>query len=363
LIESYDVGSLPFVGDFKKFLEGAKKEPNSEPWIYFEQKIVEGFLAKIRAGIDIPNFPQFRDMMEMFLGVMDGIDKAKKGYIVVEPIRVRTNKLEIPEVKAIKRNANRIYEQLNNVLKLKICITGPYTLSTLFSPEVDRTWLIKQLGEALAKIAGENVFRSRKTEVKIVSMDEPVLGLIDDPLLDYGSRAREVLLKAWDKIFSECKSRGAMTCIHLHSTANKIFWELDSLDIVESHVGDPIYSSSEVRKLLEGKDMFLKVSIARTDFDALIKEKIEESYGGKLTIEEKIGEIWKKIKDGKISPAQFLEDEKILISRLKNAFNFFGPERAKFAGPECGLRSFPSFDSAIECLRRVSMAVRAVNVS
>ncbi len=361
LIESYDVGSLPFSGDFNKFLEGAKSHLDSESWVYFEQKVVESFLAKIKAGIDVPNFPQFRDMMEMFLGVLDGIQRSRGGYVVLEPIRVRSDKLLIPEVRAIRRAANRIYEQVNGIVKLKICITGPYTLSTVFSPEVDRTWLIEQLGETLAKIAGENVFKDKKVGVEIVSMDEPILGLIDDPLLDYGSRTRDVLLKAWDKIFSECKSRGAITCIHLHSTANKIFWDLEFLDIVESHVGDPIYSSPGIKSLLEERDMFLKASIARTDFDALIREQIVKSCKNDLTIEEKMGEIWRRIKKSEIDPAQFLENTSVLVKRLERVLDLFGPERVKFAGPECGLRSFPSYKCAIECLKRVAEAVKTIN--
>ncbi|RLG41387.1 MAG: hypothetical protein DRO05_04090 [Thermoproteota archaeon] len=361
MIESYDVGSLPFSGDFEKFLEGAKSKPGSESWLYFEQEVIKGLLMKIKAGIDVPNFPQFRDMMEMFLESMNGIQKSKRGYVVVEPIRVKGDKLVIPEVEAIKRRASELYEEINEPIRLKICITGPYTLSSIFSPEVDRTWLIEQLGHVLAKIAGENVFRSEKIGVEIVSMDEPVLGLVDDPLLDYGSRTREVLLNAWEEIFSACKSKGAKTCIHLHSTSNKIFWDLTSLDIVESHVDDPIYSSPMVRSLLDEKDMFLKASIACTDFDALIKRHLMRSK--KEAIEEEIGEIWKCIRKSKIDPIRFLEDVDLLFKRLMKAIDLFGCDRVKFAGPECGLRSFPSYKCAIECLKRTAEAVSRVNES
>ena len=358
-MESYDVGSLPFSGNFEKFVEGAKSRPGSDSWLYFEQEVVKGLLMKIRAGIDVPNFPQFRDMMNMFLEPLVGVRKSKGGYVVVEPIRVKSDKLIIPEVEAIKRRVSELYEEAKGPIRLKICITGPYTLSSVFSPEVDRTWLIEQLGHALAKIAEENVFRSEKIFVEIVSMDEPVLGLVDDPLLDYGSRTREALLNAWERVLSACKSKGAKTCIHLHSTSNKIFWELTSLDIVESHVDDPIYSSPSVRSMLEEKDMFLKVSIARTDFDALIRRHLIRSKKG--AIEEEMGEIWKDIQKSKIDPIRFLEDVDLLFKRLMKAIDLFGFDRVKFAGPECGLRSFPSYECAIECLKRTAEAVSRVN--
>ncbi|RLG48044.1 MAG: hypothetical protein DRN90_03375 [Thermoproteota archaeon] len=363
MIEAYDVGSLPFSGDFDKFIEGSRSRPGSESWSYFGKKIVEGFMLKVRAGIDVPNFPQFRDMMEMFLGVLDGVQKSEEGYIVVGPIRVQSDKLILPEVEAIRRNVSVLYEKLGEPIRLKVCITGPYTLSTVFSREIDRSWLIEQLGNALAKIAEENVFRMEKIRVEMVSMDEPVLGLIDDPLLDYGSRTRDVLLKAWEKIFSNCKSRGALTCIHLHSTSNKIFWELKSLDVIESHVDDPIYNSSRVKSLLEERDMFLKASIARTDFDALIRKGLRELSGKGVTIEERMGEIWKGIQKSKIDPVQFLEDVDLLAHRLTEVVNLFGCDRVKYAGPECGLRSLPSDKCAFECLRRSAEAVRTVNES
>lgn len=363
MVESYDVGSLPFSGDFEKFIEGAKSRPGSESWLYFEQKVEEGLLAKIKAGIDIPNFPQFRDMIEMFLGVLDGVQRSKKGYAVIGQLKVQNDKLVIPEVEAIKRKASELYDEVGKPIELKVCITGPYTLSTVFSPEVDRGWLIEQLGHVLAEIAGANVFRSKKIGVKIVSMDEPVLGLIDDPLLDYGSITREVLLKAWEEIFSSCKARGAITCIHLHSTSNKIFWDLESLDIIESHVGDPIYGSTRVKSLLEEKDMFLKASIACTDFDMLIRRRLEGLLESGESLEEGISKVWRGIQRSEIDPVQFLESVNILINRLTKAISLFGSEIVKYAGPECGLGSFPSHECAIECLRRVSEAVQKVNKS
>jgi len=73
MTRSCDVGSMPFVGDSKKFVEGASRfslysaEESAE---FFEKKVLEGLLDKIRVGIDVPNYPQFRDMNEMFLSMI-----------------------------------------------------------------------------------------------------------------------------------------------------------------------------------------------------------------------------------------------------------------------------------------------------
>ena len=70
MIETYDVGSMPFFGDFKKFSDGSSKfasyplgiygNESESSAAYFERKVVNAFIEKLRAGIDIPNYPQFR---------------------------------------------------------------------------------------------------------------------------------------------------------------------------------------------------------------------------------------------------------------------------------------------------------------
>jgi len=46
--------------------------------------------------------------------------------------------------------------------------------------------------------------------------------------------------------------------------------------------------------------------------------------------------------------------------RLIDVVERFGPERVIYAGPECGLGSFPTYASAVEYLRRVSEAAKSV---
>ena len=333
-------------------------------WNYFEEEVAKGLLAKIDAGIDGPNFPQFspRDMILMFLEMFDGVERSEGGFVLKKPIEVRPGNLLIPEIRAIKRRANDICERAGIPrIDLKLCLTGPYVLSSVFSPKIPRSWLIEELGKALAHIARANVLKEDKVSVGIVSLDEPTLGIVDDPLLDVGSPTRQILLQAWDGIFSTCKLAGATTCVHLHSTANPIFWELGSLDVVESHIGDPIYGSRKSRSMLEKTGMLLKASIARTQPDDLIKLYLAETPDIKgKTVEERMGAVWRSIQRSEMDPIQLVEPEDLLVQRLIEAVQLFG-EKVRFAGPECGLGPFWSFPCAIECLRRTASAVRRVN--
>ena len=195
-------------------------------------------------------------------------------------------------------------------------------------------------------------------------MDEPIFGLLDDPLIDRGSEGREHLRKAWESIFHRANSKGIQTCIHLHNTADELFWEVKSLNIIESHTDDPIYQTGKTKELLESTDKFLKASVCITDFDRLIRESITVASQQKiseLTINEKIAEAWRGVKSGNLDSKVFLESDRLMKKRLIKIVNQFGVERILYAGPECGLGGFPTYECALEYLRRVSDAVKTAN--
>lgn len=322
---------------------------------YFEDKVVESFADKAKSGISIPNYPQFRDMSEMFLSQIDGLTKTANGYEAIDRITCTGKKLEIPEVEIIKEREKEIYEKVGGSFNIKICVTGPYTLASLF---VDRrSQLFTQLADAVAKFVSSNTFTGKLSKVTLVAVDEPVFGLVDDPLLDYGSNGREELLRAWETVFHEVKTRNAQSIIHIHNTTNALFWQVKSLDIIESHVGDPLYSSPKTKEYLEKSDKSLKASIGITDFDKLIKN-VETSRRqiSEVEIGERIADVWKHMRKGELDPTTFLESSKLIRNRLDKIVQQFG-ERVLYAGPECGLKSFPTYTSAIECLRRISQAV------
>jgi methionine synthase II (cobalamin-independent) len=221
--------------------------------------------------------------------------------------------------------------------------------------------IFSRLGKALLKVVEANVFDEKACRVGIVSVDEPLLGLLDDPLIDRGSSGRENLFKAWDEIFHSAKAKKAETCLHLHSTSDSLFWAVQSLDIVESHVGDPIYELGATKRRLEEEDKVLKASACIVDFDELVRKGVSEtSRGGPndLAVNEAVAATWKKLQAGVVDAESFLESSDVMRRRIVQVVERFGVEYVPYAGPECGLRGFPSYESAVECLRRVSVAAR-----
>lgn len=369
-IESYDVGSIPFIGEFDKFSRGAMifgsilsllygiSHPSYESIKYFEEKIIKGFLDKLEVGINIPNYPQFRDMNAMFLDSIEGIEKSGSSYLLIKNLSVKPEMAKIPEVQTIKRNSKKIYEKLGSPFKIKICITGPYTLSSLFLNR--RSGIFNELSKVLSEFVSNNIHKNKYSEVELISIDEPAFGFLSDPLIDYGSEGREELLKAWENIFHEAVSRRVYSCIHLHNTADELFWEIKSLNIIESHVEDHIYKSKKTKQLLEEKDKFLKASICITDFDRLIRDKIsaESIEIDEATLMQRVDKAWTGIKQGRVDPKDFLETIEIMMKRLERIVDNYGIERVPYAGPECGMKGFPSYESALEYLRRVSYVVK-----
>lgn len=352
MIYSYDVGSLPFEGDYKKFLAEASKLGE-----YFKTKVVETFVDKVKAGVDIPNYPQFRDMNEMFLEMIDGLIKIDGEFLAGRNLKIKDNGF-IPEVKVLKDNLKEIYEKVNFKVEVKVCITGPHTLSYMFkyrNPE-----LFLQLANVLGEIVETNIFNVKEGAVKIVSLDEPLFAVVDDPKIDYGSEGREALVKAWEKIFYKAYSRNVKTALHLHSTRDELYFAVENLKIIETHVEDSFYFSKHVKDMVEKNDKLIKASISITDFDKLLQQNLEKQCPGKGRdfILRKIGEIWNKIRGGKVNPEKFLEDKEVLRKRLEKIVEFFGVERVPYAGTECGLRGFPTYNVALKCLENVSNVVR-----
>lgn len=363
---SSDIGSLPARKDLSFIWKGSKKTNSLLPFLIvndldiksFKEEIVSSFIDKLKAGVDIPNYPQFRDMNEMYFTLLSGFEKTEKGLVRVKTIKAKSNS-SIPEVKALKLESSKIHEVISSEkIMIKICVTGPYTLASFFQSKTSD--LFDELGKSISSILENSLFDNKKASIYHVSIDEPVLGFMNDPLLDYGSDARQSLKNSWERIALMAARHGIETSMHLHNTSENLVWDIEHLDVIASHVGDPLYVQESTKKRLEETDKKLWASIGITQFDTLIQNYLE-SKGIKSNIPEKIGNVWTSIKKGDTDPYTFLEDKKIMKKRLEKIVHHFGAERISISSPECGLNSFPRYDVAIECLRRTSEVVSNFN--
>ena len=144
--------------------------------------------------------------------------------------------------------------------------------------------------------------------------------------------------------------------MHLHDTSDDIFWAVDSLQLAESHVGDPLYTLASTKRRLEETGKRLKASIGMTLFDDLIEARLK-AEGVTGEIQQKVGDVWTEIRHEKVDPTIFVEEAGLMAKRLDAIVEEFGPENVPYAGPECGMGGWPAYEYAMEGLRRVSEAV------
>ena len=365
-VTSSDIGSLPTKVSIDTLLSGARKAQSiipllgvgDEEYRVFQGEVSGAFADKLRAGIEVPNYPQFRDMNQMFLSLMEGFEKTGGGLVAVKTVKAKSG-ASIPEVDAIRRDASRIRDSSGvDRVRVKACVTGPYTLASLF--QLKTPDLFEELGSALGDILGRSLFGNRSAEVTHICVDEPVLGFMNDPLLDYGSEGREALRRAWEHLYGVAASGGADTSMHLHNTSESLFWEVEHLGHVMSHVGDPLYTQDSTRRRLEETDKGLWATVGVTQYDNLIAmHHAARGFTGNMP--EMIGETWTGIRKGLVDPYAFLEEEATMTRRLEALAGFFGAERIAYASPECGVNSFPGYDVAMECLRRTVRAISSFN--
>lgn len=359
---SSDIGSLPAKVSLETIWSGAGQSKSllhllgvgNEDYEVFKDALVSAFIDKLKMGVDVPNYPQFRDMNEMYFVLMSGIEKQGGALISHGEVKPKPG-AAIPETEVLKRESSLIRDEAGvDKVRVKACVTGPYTLASFF--QYRSPGLYEELGHSIAAILRESIFKTNSAELCHVSIDEPVLGFMNDPLLDYGSEGRESLRKAWEEIAYAGASHGLDVSMHLHNTSENLFWEVEHLGVVASHVGDPLYTQESTKKELKERDKHLWAAIAITQYDTLI-ENYYKAQGFTGNIPEKIGEVWTGLKKGEIDPYLFLEDIDLMRQRLEKLIDYFGLERITYASPECGVNSFPVYAVAMEYLRRASSVI------
>lgn len=308
-----DIGSYPLP-------RGMRLEELSEEK-YLE--VVGNVLAqKISAGVEVPTYPQFRDMIRMFMGPIENPDLSESPYII------KKENAEILELRAVPQGQ-----------KVRVCVTGPIELYISAFGATNYTDILYNLAESVARFL-ENA--KEHGRMAVASLDEPSLGISSNIIF-----SEEEMQKALDIASRPCRD---MDCeVHLHSS---LFAEacarVPGISIlgVES-AANPDYLKLIDRSLLEETDTYIRAGIARTDILAM-SARLNEMLAVNL---------WD-------DPARLereifsMESPQVMERRLEAAFSLFG-ERLRAVGPDCGLGSWPSQDMAYKLLSNCAAAVKS----
>lgn len=306
-----DIGSYPLPKGVR--LDDLSREQ------YLE--LVKDTLAqKIAAGVEVPTYPQFRDMISMFLDPIEKPENQESPYLI------KKENAEIVELVAIPPGC-----------RIRVCVTGPVELYLSSFGATNYTDILYDLARSVARFL-ERALESGK--VAVASLDEPSLGISSTVVFEEGE-----ILKALEIASDPCK--GIDCEVHLHSPlyAEPCAWVPGLSIIGVESAAHPDYLKLIDRKLLEETDTYLRAGIARTDILAMA-----------ANLNDRLGiNLWD-------DPARLkreifaMESVEVIKGRLEAARKSFG-DRLRAVGPDCGLGSWPSQSMASLLLTNCAAAV------
>ena len=285
--------------------------------------LVRDVLAqKSRAGVEVPTYPQFRDMIRMFMDEIENPDHAESPYL-------------------IKREHARIMEllALSPGQEVRVCVTGPVELYISAFGATHYPDILYNLAESVARFLDK---AKSDAKMAVASLDEPSLGLSSNIIF-----SEDEILQALQVASEPCRG---MDCeVHLHSPLYaQACARVPGISIIGiESAAHPDYLQLIDRKALEETDSYLRAGIARTDILSM-SARLNETLGTNLWNDMK--RLEKEILE--------LESPQVMRKRLDKAYARFG-DRLRATGPDCGLGSWPSQDLAGRILSNCAAAVRS----
>ncbi len=329
-----DIGSYPLpAGTKKEWITSAVK--NRDPRLIAILR--DAMRQKIAAGLDVPTYPQFQDMNQQFLGVIND------GSAAEEPLIIRREKAKIMELEAIEEVGEEYYRKNGRKLDVRVCVTGPVELYMKQFGATAYKDVLNAFAVSIDRFIINSIDNAKNFRIATVSIDEPSIGI--NPQIMFNDID---IIEALEKASKTSASHKIDTEIHLHSPLHyKLVCRVPSIGIigVES-AANPSYLDLIDKKDLEGNDKFLRTGVSRTDI-----------FGMAAALNEKYGtNVWKEPSKLEEITTQ-METPQIIAKRLEKAFGIFG-ERIKYAGPDCGLGSWPSQELAYKLLRNTGLGIK-----
>lgn len=329
-----DIGSYPLP-------EGVKKD-----WVVsavgtgdprFLEILKDAMWQKINAGIDVPTYPQFQDMNQQFLQIINDESRTE------EPLLVRKDRARIMELDALEDVGAQYQKKNGRKLNVRICVTGPVELYLKQFGGTAYTDILNTFAASIDRFISNSIENAKQFKIAAVSIDEPSIGI--NPQIMFSDSD---LIEALEKTAKSSASHNIDTEIHLHSPLHyKLVCRVPSIGIigVES-AANPSYLDLIDKKDLEDYDKFLRIGVARTDVFSMAAV-LNEKYGIN---------VWKEpAKLEEITTA--METPQVIEKRLEKAHAIFG-ERIRYAGPDCGLGSWPAQKLAFNLLMNTGTGIK-----
>jgi 5-methyltetrahydropteroyltriglutamate--homocysteine methyltransferase len=330
-----DVGSFPLPSNVKRetfndayrlargaLVGGRDLRADGYLWENFGRVTLDAFKAKCLTGLDVVNYPQQYDGIKQ---VSDVVHVAmEKGTFVVEE-----RDAFLPEVALIHAEGKSLSEEVGAKIKLRVCLFGPMEQYLKEMGTVAYGDVLEGFAETIRRFAKKSVFDSKYVKTEIVSIDEPSFGFLDV------AAEKEKLIEVLNRSFD---FGGAVRQIHLHSSSRLAdCLRVKNIDVVSFEgAASPRNVEAVSERMLDEAGKQIRVGVSRTDVDSILAELNDKGVP-------------------KPTDEQMVESEEIIRKRFVAAKERFG-ERLAFAGPDCGLGSWPSQEAALLLLKRTVAA-------
>jgi len=286
-------------------------------------ELVRDVLAqKSRAGVEVPTYPQFRDMIRMFM------DEIENPALTESPYLIKKEHARIMELEAVP--AGR---------EVRVCVTGPVELYISAFGATHYPDILNNLAKSVARFFCAAL---EEGKMSVASLDEPSLGLNSNIVF-----SEDEILDALRIASMPCRGRNCE--VHLHSPLYaEACARVPGISIVGiESAAHPDYLQLIDKKVLEETDSYLRAGIARTDILSM-SACLNEQLG--INLWQDMPRLEREILE--------LESPQVMRKRLDKVYAKFG-DRLKATGPDCGLGSWPSQDLASRILTNCAAAVRS----
>ena len=286
-------------------------------------ELVRDVLAqKSRAGVQVPTYPQFRDMIHMFM------DDIENPALTESPYLLKKEHARIMELEALPAGQ-----------QVRVCVTGPVELYISVFGATHYPDILNNLARSVARFL-EVALEGGK--MSVASLDEPSLGLNSNIIF-----SEDEILQALENASAPCLGRDCE--VHLHSSLYaEACARVPGINIVGiESAAHPDYLQLIDKKVLEETDSYLRAGIARTDILSLSARLNEKLC---INLWDDMDRLGREILE--------LESPQVMRKRLDRAYAQFG-DRLRATGPDCGLGSWPSQDLADRLLANCAAAVKS----
>ena len=331
-----DIGSYPLpAGVTKAEIKAAFADQESHQDTLHEI-LRDALRQKLDAGVEIPTYPQFQDMITQFTEPLMDIARTE------EPLLIKEEEARIYELAALGAVAAEFEAQHGRRMKLRICVSGPIELYyKLFQPPLYLD-VVSNIATSIGRFVKRAIDESRNFDVVCASLDEPSMGL--DPRIEDNG-----VIEALELASASAHRAGIDTQIHLHSPIfYKIVCQVEGLKVIGMEsASQPSLLEIVDKDLLEQYDKFLRIGIARTDIFSMAAEYDERYHTNAF-------------KEAGILEAVIAEynSPELLKKRLEKAYARFG-DRITYVGPDCGLGAFPTQELAYTVLKNTAEGINA----